>query len=270
MTSEEFARAGRVRWIHTSAVGVGGLLRPEVVASPVVVTNARGLHADAIAEHAIALLLALRRGLHVAARRQATADWAQVESSTRVVRPLSETTLLVVGLGAIGARVARLGAGLGMTVTGVRRDVSAPPPEGVTHVVPAEALGDALPGADAVVLAVPRAGSAGPLLGVAEIARMRRSAMIVNVARGTLVDETALADALRSGRIAGAGIDAFPREPLPADSPWWGLPNLIVTPHAAALDGDYWTPVVDLFLDNMGRFRRGEPLRNVVDKTRGY
>jgi phosphoglycerate dehydrogenase-like enzyme len=270
LTAAEFRSAERLRWIQTSAVGVGGLLCPEVVESDVLITNARGVHADTIAEHAIALVLALRRGLHVAAARQAAGDWAQVELASRRVAPLGRSRLLVVGLGEIGGRVARLGAGLGLNVTGVRRDLSAPTPDGVSRVVAAERLPDELPAADAVVLAVPRTDETRALIGAAELAMMRSSAVLVNVARGALVDEAALAEALAAGRLAGAGIDAFPREPLAADSPWWRVPNLIVTPHTAAFDGDYWTPVVDLFLDNVDRFRRGAPLRNLVDKRRGY
>lgn len=269
LSPDEARLAGRVRWIQTTAVGTGGLLRPGIAEGPAVITNARGVHAEAIAEHALALLLALRRGLHVAAARQAAGEWAQLELSVRRVRPLAATRLLVVGLGEIGGRVARLAAALGMTVTGVRRRPGAGAPPGVARVVGPEGFAGALPEADAVILAAPSTSDA-PWLGPDEIARLPAGALVINVARGKLIDDAALLDALRSGRIGGAGLDAFRREPLPADSPWWRAPNVLVTPHTAAFDGDYWTPVVDLFLDNVARFRRGAPLRNVVDKTRGY
>jgi phosphoglycerate dehydrogenase-like enzyme len=270
ITSDEFRSAPRLRWIHTSAVGVDGLLVEGVAGSRVVITNARGVHADAIAEHAVALVLALRRGLHVASARQAAGVWAQVELSRRVVRRLRGASLVVVGLGQIGSRVAAMAAGLGMSVTGVRRHLATPAPPGVERVLSAGQLHEALPTADAVVLAVPRTGETSALFGASEIALLPASAVIVNVARGGLIDEGALAGALRSGRLAGAGLDAFAEEPLPPASPWWTMPNTLVTPHTAAFDGDYWTPVVDLFLENVARFRRGEPLRNVIDPQRGY
>jgi len=270
LSEEEAAAARRLRWIQTSAVGVGGVLRPSVVGRDVVVTNARGLHADVIAEHAIALMLALRRGLHVAGARQTARVWAQAELSRRRVARLPDITVLVVGLGEIGSRVARLAAGLGVRVVGVRRRPERPAPPGVTSVVGPERLHDALGDADVVVLALPSTPETRGLFGSEALAAMRPSALLVNVARGRLVDETALAEALRAGTIGGAAVDAFAEEPLPSDSPWWGLPNVLVTPHTAAFDGDYWSPVVRLFVDNVERFRRGQVLLNVVDKARGY
>jgi D-2-hydroxyacid dehydrogenase (NADP+) len=267
---EEFAPARRLRWIHSSAVGVGGLLVPPVVESSVVVSNSRGVHSDAIAEHAIALTLALRRSLHVAVARQAVREWAQDEISRRTVSTLAKTRLLVVGLGSIGARVAALGVGLGMHVAGVRKRMDAPPLSGVSPVFPPERLREALADADVVVLAVPRTEQTRALIGRAELEAMPRSAILVNIARGRLVDDAALVHALETGRIAGAGLDAFQQEPLGTDSPFWHLPNVLITPHTAAFAGDYWAPVVDLFLENVGHFRRGEPVVNVVDKRLGY
>lgn len=270
LTGEEFARARRVRWLHTTAVGVGAILSAEVVASPVVVSNSRGIHGEAIAEHAIALALALRRRLHVALARQAERRWAQEEISRHRVPTLSESRLLVLGLGGIGARVAELGAGLGMHVEGIRRRLDLPAPRGISRVRPLADLHQALAEADIVILALPRTAETKAVIGAGELRVMRRDAVLVNVARGRLIDDRALADALASGEIAGAGLDAFEREPLPADHPFWTAPNLIVSPHTAAFAGDYWRPAVDLFLENVGRFRRGEPLLNVVDKQQGY
>jgi phosphoglycerate dehydrogenase-like enzyme len=260
----------RVRWIHSSAVGVGALLIPEVVESPVVVSCSRGVHSEAIAEHAIALALALRRNLHLAVPRQAARIWAQDELSRRRVKTLSATHLLVVGLGTIGARVAAWGAAMGMQVTGIRKRVSETPPQGVTSVLPPERLRDALADADVVVLALPRTEETRALIGRAELGAMKPTAILINVARGRLIDEPALIGALQAGRLGGAGLDAFSHEPLPADSPFWTLPNVLITPHTAAFAGDYWPPVVDLFLENMARFRRGQDLINVVDKRLGY
>jgi D-2-hydroxyacid dehydrogenase (NADP+) len=270
ISADEFEQSRRLRWIHSTAVGVARLLPPVVVDSRVVVTNSRGVHSAAIAEHAIALVLALRRRLHVAVARQHARDWAQVELAASREPALTETTMMVVGLGTIGSRVAAMAAALGMRVIGVRKRPSLPPPAGVAEVLTVDQIADALPDVDVVVLAIPRTHDNRVLLGAPELAQLKPSAILVNVARGQLVDETALIDALRSGRLAGAGLDAFHQEPLPADHPLWALPNVLMTPHTAAFALEYWRPVVDLFLENVARFKRGEPLLNVVDKELGY
>ena len=270
LSGEEFTLARRLRWIHTTAVGVGPLLSKPAVESDIPITNARGSHSEAIAEHAVALVLALRRGLHTAAARQAERRWAQLELQARRVATLPDTHLLVVGLGSIGSRIAALAKGLGMRVTGVRRRLDQPVPDGVSDVVAPEQFREALPRADAVVLAVPRTSETRALMSDAEFAVMRPSAVLVNIARGRLIDDAALIRALESGRISGAGLDAFQEEPLPPTHPFWGLPNVLITPHTAAFAGEYWPPVVDQFLENMRRYKKGEPLLNVVDKEAGY
>jgi phosphoglycerate dehydrogenase-like enzyme len=270
LAAGDLALAGAVRWIHSTAVGVGALLVPDLVARPIVVTNSKGVHREAIAEHAIALALALRRSLHLVVLRQAERRWAQEELLLRRVRGLGSSELLVVGLGAIGSEVARLGAGLGMRVVGIRRRLSEPAPAGVSRVRPPEDLPDALRTADVVVLALPRTAETQALIGEPELAGMKPTAVLVNVARGRLIDQDALERALRAGRLGGVALDAFPREPLDPASPLWMLPNVIVSPHVAPFGDDYWAPAVDLFLDNMQRFRRGDSLRNVVDKDAGY
>jgi len=270
LTEAEGDAAVHVRWIHSTAVGVGALL--DGLGSggrAVLVTNSRGVYAEPIAEHAIALTLALRRGLHTARTRQLERTWAQAELLEAAARPLSDATLLVVGLGAIGSRVASFARGLGMRVVGVRRRLELPAPDGV-EVLPFSRLRDALPQADAVVLALPTTEETRGLIGRDELELMRPSAVLVNVARGALVDEPALIAALEAGRLAGAGLDAFACEPLAADSPLWRLPNVLVTPHSASFRDEYWRPTADLFLDNMARFRRGDRLLNVVDPARGY
>jgi phosphoglycerate dehydrogenase-like enzyme len=270
LSREEFEIASRLRWIHSTAVGVGGVLLPPVVASAIPVTNTRGVHGEAIAEHALALALALRRRLHVALERQQDRIWAQEEIAAFRVPELSRSRLLVLGLGGIGARVAALGAGLGMHVEAMRRRTELPAPAGVTRVRPLADLHEALREAHVVVLALPRTNATRAMMGDEEFRQMRPDAVLVNVARGRLIDDNALAAALREGRIAGAGLDAFDVEPLPASHPLWGLPNLIISPHTAAFASDYWPPAIDLFLENFRRFRRGEPLLNLVDKVQGY
>lgn len=270
ISPDEAAVAARLRWIQSSAVGVAELLVPSLQSRGVVITNVRGVHSHMIAEHAIALVLALRRYLHVAVTQQTTRNWAQVEMMQARVPALANSRLVVIGLGEIGSRVASLAAGLGMRVTGVRRQLDRPVPPGVERVVGPEQLHDALATADAIVLAAPRTFETKAMIGAAEFAVMRPHAVLINVARGRLIDDAAMVDALERGRIAGAGLDAFTREPLPDDSPLWRLPNVLITPHTAAFGADYWDGVVDLFLENVGRFRRGDPLVNVVDQARGY
>jgi phosphoglycerate dehydrogenase-like enzyme len=269
LTSDEARLLSRARWIQSTAVGVGGLLTPEIVASPIVVTNARGVHAEFIAEHAIALTLALRRQLHVAAARQREAVWAQAEIQALASPPLAGTPMLVAGLGEIGRRIARLAAGLGFHVIGLRRQQDAPVPDGVRELVAAGDLLDVLPRVRAVVLALPRTSDTRAMFGAEELAALPDGAVLVNIARGRLVDEAALIDALRSGRLA-AGLDVFEREPLPAGHPLWTLPNVLITPHTAAFGEDYWTPAIALFKENLERFKRGDSLLNVVDKEHGY
>jgi phosphoglycerate dehydrogenase-like enzyme len=270
LSQDELASASRLRWVHSPSVGVGSLLTPAAVDSSVVVTNSRGVHSEAIAEHALALALALRRGLHIAAWRQADGEWAQAEIAAHWSPVLSRTHLLVVGLGSIGSRVAQFGAALGMRVTGVRRRVDLPDPPNVERVVQTSDLAEALPEADIVVLCAPATHATEGLIGMAELAALKSSAVLVNVSRGELVDEDALERVLIERRLQAAGLDAFRREPLPAGHPFWRSRHLLVTPHTAAFSGDYWTPVVDLFVANVARFRRAEPLINLVDKQAGY
>jgi phosphoglycerate dehydrogenase-like enzyme len=270
LSAEEFAAAPRLRWVHSSAVGVGGLLPAGLVDSPIPVSNSRGVHSDAIAEHAIALVLGLRRHLHTAVRAQTERRWVQEDLTVPVVPARSATNVLVVGLGSIGVRVAALAAGLGFVVSGVRRRPELPVPDGVSAVFAPDRLLEALADADVVILATPRTEDTRAMIGAAELRAMKPTALFVNVARGRLADEAALIEALRAGRLGGAGLDAFVHEPLPADSPLWGLPNVLITPHTAAFSGDYWTPVVDLFVENLSRFKRGQPLLNLVDKRYGY
>jgi len=269
MNADEVSAARKVQWVQSTAVGVDWLT-PLLSGSDVVVTNVRGVHSETIAEHAIALVLALRRRLHVAVTRQNVRAWAQTELQDVRVPSLTDSRLVVVGLGAIGSRVASLGRGLGMRVTGVRRRLDQPVPQGVDEMYGPDGLRAALATADAVVLAAPKTPETRAMIGAEELAVMKPSAVLVNVARGRLIDDAALVAALERGTIAGAGLDAFVREPLPDGDPLWRLPNVLITPHTAPFGGDYWEQAVDFFLQNMDRFRRGEPLLNVVDRAGGY
>lgn len=268
---EELATAPRLRWVHSSAVAVGTLCVEALAARGITVTNSRGIQARPIAEHVFACVLALARQLPHLVQRQTEACWAQnALTGARTPWLLQGRTLGVIGLGSIGAEVARLGAAWGLRVVGVRRRADAGAPEGVSRVVGPEALGDVLAEADIVVLAAPLTGDTTSLLDAQALARMKRDAVLVNIARGPLVDTDALVQALRSGHLRGAALDVFDREPLPTDHPLWRLPNVLVTPHTSGFRDGHWDAVVDLFAEQLRAFEQGQPLRWRVDPVHGY
>ena len=267
---EHVLAGSRLRWIHSPAAGVGGLLFPDLVNSPIVITNSRGMSADTMAEHVLAVTLALFRNLPLAVRRQSQRVWAQDEISMLGNRTLAQSQVLVIGLGAIGAAVARRMAALGARVTGIRRRVDAPLLPGVSEVrAPAELM-SAIAQADVTVIAAPHTHETRGLIGASELAAMKPDAVLVNVSRGRLVDETALASALHARQIGGAALDVFEQEPLPEDSPLWSLPNVLITPHTSGFRPDHWDAATDLFAENLRRFDAGKPLLNVVDQQAGY
>lgn len=264
--------ATRLQWVHSPAAGVGGMLCPAMVKAPVAMTNSRGISADAIAEHVLAVTLAMFRKLPLVVRSQSLRHWAQdTILAPPGLRMLAGSCVLVVGLGSIGSATARRMAALGARVIAIRRDVSRPAPDGVEQVAPPARLRDLLPEADVVVIAAPQTDATRGLMGAREFAAMRRDALLVNVSRGKLVDEAALATALTDARtLGGAALDVFEHEPLSPDSPLWALPNVLITPHMAGFRPDHWDAVTDLFADNLRRFSSGQPLRNVVNKDAGY
>jgi phosphoglycerate dehydrogenase-like enzyme len=272
ITAAHFGAASRLQWIHSPAAGIGSMLFPAIVNSPVLLTNSRGISARAIAEHAIGVTLALFRKLPLAFDRQRTRTWAQNELFVegRSIRTLRGARVLLVGLGAIGSDAARVFSAFGAHVTAIRRRVTEPSPAGVAAVLPPERLRDALPAADIVVIAVPQTAATMRLIGAEELAVMKADAVLVNVSRGKLVDEAALVRALETGRLRGVALDVFEHEPLSPDSPLWGREDVIVTPHVAGFYETYWPDARALFADNLRRFIAGEPLRNAVDKTAGY
>lgn len=271
MGAEELAAAPRLRWVHSSAVAAGTLCLAELAARGIVVSNSRQVQSTPIAEHVFASLLALTRRLPLALDRQRQARWAQNEfTGPQLPSVLRGQRLGVIGLGSIGAEVARLGAAFGMDVVGVRRDPSRPVPPGVRQVWGPDGIDALLAAVDVVVVAAPLTAETDALLDRARIARMRPGARLVNVARGQIVDTDALVEALESGRLAGAALDVFHEEPLPAAHPIWRAPNAVVTPHTSGFRPDHWRDVVDLFVENIRRWDAGEPVQWQVDATRGY
>ena len=268
---EQFAAARRLVWIHSASAGIEDCLFPALVESPVVLTNSTGLHGVSIPEHVVGQMLVLARNFHEAERLQQRHEWNRfgVIAYAGGVRELSGSNLAILGAGPIGANLARLGAAFGMHVRIMRRDARRPV-EGVERVCPPEELHELLGWADFAVLAVPLTPETRGLIGEREIGAMRSSAFLLNIARGEVIDETALVRALRSGALAGAALDVFNQEPLPADHPFWGLENLVLTPHVSGYTPRYFDKMLEIFEDNLARFVAKQPLRNLVDKQLGY
>ncbi len=265
---DEFAAASRLRWIQSPAAGVASLLFPALRDSQVILTNARGIHGDAMAEHVIGLAIVLFRQIHVAVRDQVRHAWHKPPQAA--FRMLRGRVMGVVGLGSIGTALAERAAALGMDVIAVRRRIDVPRPACVSAIYTPSALATVLGQSDVVVLTAPLTGDTRGLIGTAELREMRPGAILINVARGKLVREGELAAELSRGTIAGAALDVFEHEPLSPDSPLWDRPNVVITPHTSAFRDDYWTLAVDLLASNLRRFERGETLANLVDKHAGY
>jgi phosphoglycerate dehydrogenase-like enzyme len=256
-------RLERLRWIQTASAGVDGLLFPELVASDVVVTNARGVFDEPIAEWVIAMLLVTTTDTLRTLELQREARWQH-----RQTRRLAGRRLVVVGPGPIGRAAARKARALGMQVTAVGRTAREDAELG--PIAPIDHLDEALANADHVLNALPLTPGTARLIDAAAFAAMPASATFLNVGRGATVDEAALIEALRTGGIAGAALDVFEEEPLPSDSPLWFMPNVVVSPHMCG-DAEGWElEVVAIFVDNAARWARGEPLRNVVDTRLGF
>jgi phosphoglycerate dehydrogenase-like enzyme len=262
---------GRLRWIHSGAAGVGGALHPEMVASPVVLTNSAGIHAAPIAETVMAMVLHFARGLDVAVRAQAQRRWhkAPFESADPVAREVDGLTLGILGYGGIGREVAARAAAFGMRVLATRRTPT-PAPGHVELLAGDDALPRLLERSDVLVVTVPETAATRGLLDRDRLRLLPRGAVLVNVARGRIIDEVALIDLLHDGHLRGAALDVFHTEPLPPDSPLWTLPNVLVTPHVSGTSTRFWRRETDLIVANLRRYLHGQPMLNVVDKQAGY
>jgi len=260
-----------LRWAHSAAAGVGGSLYPEMLASDVTLTNSAGVHAEPIADTVLAMMLHFARGVDWAVRAQAERRWGKepFEAADAPVRELSEGTVGLLGLGGIGEAVARRARALGMRVAALRRSGGEGPP-GVEVLSGEGALDRLLSRSDYLVVTVPRTAETAGMVGARELALLPRGAVVVNVARGGIVDEEALAEALRAGALRGAGLDVFATEPLPPSSPLWGLPNALLLPHVSGTSHRFWRRETDLIVANLRRYQVGERLLNTVDKHAGY
>jgi phosphoglycerate dehydrogenase-like enzyme len=304
---EWLAAALRLRWIQSPVAGLEHSMFPELVSSPVLLTNMRGIYSDHIADHAYALLLALARGLPQFMRRQARHEW-----NARDVRAvhLPDATLGILGLGGIGRELARRAKTSGMTVLAVdarpgdRSTGAGEGPQGrgpgpgrlgrvadsggghselasaggpgtpgaevVDALWPVERLRELLERSDFVAVCAPHTPETERLLDREKLGWMRPTAYLINISRGIIVELAALTDALRQGRLAGAALDVFETEPLPADHPLWDMENVLITPHAAWMGPDSEARRLEVLRENLRRFVAGQPLLNVVDKARWF
>lgn len=261
------AHSPNLRWVQAGTAGVERLLRAGLPARQVQITNATGAHGVPIGELILSMMLAFATGINTLIRGQATrTDLRRAIPNTKF--ELAGQTLCVIGLGDIGGTLAQKAAALDMRVIGVRRQQT--PTPGVTTLYPPEQLHTALAQADHVALCLPLTPDTHHLIGTAELHAMRPSAYIYNVGRGGSIDPHALVAALQAGEIAGAGLDVTEPEPLPAASPLWDMPNVILSQHTSGMSPYNADRITNIFADNLRRFLANQPLNNIIDPTRGY
>jgi phosphoglycerate dehydrogenase-like enzyme len=270
LDGEIFGQAKKLRWIQSPSSGVNHYLAiPELVKGDVLLTSASGTHAACLAESTLGMILAFTRGIRDAVLYQAKHEWAN-----RAIRPrlaeLTGSTMGIVGLGNVGCALAERAAAFGMRV--IAADLyTERKPDCVSELLNVDRLEELLRTADYVVVTVPYTPATEGLIGAEELAAMKPSAMVVGISRGGIIDQEALAEALREGRLAAAALDVTRPEPLPKDSELWDLENLLVTPHVAGGTQFEAQHVLEILSENLERFVRGDlPLRNQVDKERGF
>jgi D-2-hydroxyacid dehydrogenase (NADP+) len=268
---EQIKAAKKLRWIHSPAAAVHQLIFPELVNSDIILTNAREVHGPVVAEHVIALMFALAKKIPDAVRLQQEREWGQQRMWNELprVREIAGATVGLIGLGSIGRAVAKSAKALGMRVIAAREHPEKGS-EGTDAVFGPAQMNEVFRQADYVVLAAPVTEGTKAIANAERIALMKPHVCLINVGRGPLVDEAALAAALREKKIGGAALDVFPKEPLPPESPLWDLPNLLITPHTAALTDKLWERHYTLFSENLRRYLNGQPLLGLVDKHKGY
>lgn len=267
-------RASHLRWFQFPGAGVDNLMRTGMLrkGSPVVVTSVAGIHAIPISEYVLTSMLMFAHHFPEMLRLQQQHNWAYGRRWNALRgTELAGKTLGIIGLGGIGRRIAQLGRAFGMRVLGLRRSATgeASDPD-VDELYPPNRLRDLLGACDYVVLAVPLTPETERLIGEHELLAMRPTAFLVNISRGRVIDEQALIRALQSGWLAGAGLDVTVEEPLPKESPLWDMPNVILTPHMSGLTDQYSARLTEVFVENLRRYRAGEPLLHIVDPAKGY
>ena len=270
LSRDVFVAAKKLKWIQSPSSGINYYIAiPELVASDVLLTSARGTHGACLAEHTLAMILAFTRHIRDYVRHQETHTWSARALRGKMVE-LTGMTLGIIGFGAVGRAIAKRAAAFDMNIMAVDM-FPQNPPEYVTSLAGLDGLNALLGQADYVVVTVPYTEQTDGMIGAAEIAKMKPSAMLIGISRGGIVDESALVSALREGRLAAAALDVFDKEPLPTESELWDVENLLITPHVAGGSQYECDHILDIFRENLGRFVRGElPLRNQIDKQRGF
>jgi phosphoglycerate dehydrogenase-like enzyme len=269
LPADVLRQARQLQWLQAPAIAPpAGFYYPELIDHPVIVTNQRGIFNEHIAAHIMAFVLAFARGFHRYIPRQLRHEWHPDRLDSGVVY-LPESTALIVGVGGIGAETATKCAAFGMRVIGVDARQHEPP-LGVDELHRPERLDELLPRADFVILTIPHTPETEGLMNAARFALMKPTAFFINIGRGRTTRLDDLVDALQSARIAGAGLDVYELEPLPADHPLWDAPNVLLTPHTAGFGPYLDDRRLAILLDNSDRFLRHEPLVNVVDKARWF
>jgi len=258
------ARAPRLRWVQATSSGIGPrLVNLGIAGSPLIVTNAAGIHAQPLAEFVVHGVLHFTKEVPRLIAWKAEHHWERYCGEEAAGK-----RMLVIGLGKVGARIAELCAAIGLEVVGMRRRKDAPVPPGVRRVIAVDELDAELPSADFLVIAAPDTPATTNLIDARRIALLPERAVVINVGRGTLLDEPALTHALATGKLRGASLDVFAREPLPPDNPLWSLPNVIICPHSASTVIQENDRLVDLFIENLHRYLDGRPLVNEFDHRR--
>lgn len=261
---EEVIQRGRLQWIQSSAAGMDHCLVPPVVASDIPVTSASGVLADQVAEHTIGLITGLTRSMPVFFRAQQKKEFIR-----RPTRDLTRSTVGIVGFGGVGRRLAEVLAPFRTTILATDW-FPYDKPDYVHQLLPADALDEMLPRLDILVLSAPLTAKTRGMIDARRLALLPKGALVVNVGRGPLLQEQALAAALDSGHIAGAALDVTEVEPLPAESTLWDRPNVIITPHVGGQSARRIDDMTEFFCDNLSRFLAGRPLRNLIDKQLGF
>jgi len=271
LRAEQLTYARKLKWIHSTAAGVAQLMYPELRDSGILVTNPSGVFSVPMAEHTMGLLIALARNYPDSVRYQDRSHWGQQDlwDKPQGLTELNGRLLLIVGFGSIGREIAKRARAFDMRVWGVTRSGKGDS----THaekILPASQLEAGLPHADYVVIAAPETAETRRFFGVSQIALMKPGARLINVGRGSLLEQAALIDALEKGALAGAALDVTAVEPLPSDSPLWKAPNLFITPHVSAVSDRLWQRETDLLINLLERWFDGRELFNQVDFARGY
>jgi phosphoglycerate dehydrogenase-like enzyme len=260
-----FPRCRRLRWVHTRAAGVDNMLFPELVESPVTFTNGTGVYSASLGEFALAAILYFAKDLRRMMRSQRAGLWDPFD-----VEDIAGKTVGIVGYGDIGRAVASRSRAMGMRVIALKRTPRASSDEFAERIAGPDGLTGLMAASDYVVVAAPLTPETRGMVGAGEIAAMKPGAVIVNIGRGPVIDEGALIGALTDRRIKGAALDVFETEPLPAGHAFYGMGTVLLSPHCADRTADWQTNAMRFFLEQFERFRKGEPLRNAVDKRRGY